>query len=114
MRGLPLTVRELRRVRSFLPVLPQDSREQEKFWQTTQMGRFRPSRCLPTHRPQSCWRDESVCLNPTDSVESGAGFDQIHAGIGEAEMVTYLVDQRVADDAVKVVAVPEAVLVGYL
>ena len=55
-----------------------------------------------THRPKPCWHDRA------DGVESGlrAGFDQGHAGVGETEMVTDLVDKHVADNAVQRLAVP--------
>ena len=50
---------------------------------------------------------ERLASTTTDSVEGGAGFDQSHAGIGEAEIVTDLAYQHVTDEVVKVDAVPE-------
>ncbi len=63
-------------------------------------GRFRPRAAFPLTGRNLAGVTRAFSLgNPESGLR--AGFDQGHAGVGETEMVTDLVDQHVADNAVR-------------
>ena len=64
-------------------------------------GHYRLHSCL--FMAATLQRDKRLSLgNPIDGIERGlrAGFNLGHVGIGESEMVTDLVDEHVADNAI--------------
>ena len=65
---------------------------------------------MAANKPEGSFRPRAA-FPPLRGVGSSlrAGLDQGHAGVGETEMMTDLVDQHVADDAVHRLAGPVGV-----